>query len=54
MIAYDNPKHSPQVPYMNCIIEIQAGIIKFNGNQKHRLGIHNYGIRMIERHIKDH
>ncbi|CAN6544060.1 unnamed protein product [Malus baccata var. baccata] len=35
MIAYDNPKHSLQVPYMNCIIEIQARIIKFYEKHKH-------------------
>ena len=42
MIAYDNPKHSSQVPYMNCIIEIQARIIKFFENYKCWRGIRYY------------
>ena len=42
MIAYDNPKHSSQVPYMNCIIEKQARIIKHYENYKCWRGIRYY------------
>ena len=44
MIAYDNPKHSLQVPYMNCIIEIQARIIKFYEKHKHWRGTRYYDL----------